>query len=187
MIQKPKEVQKVFSKYGAIRSLRFRSISVQSTPLSHFDKKLLKKAAVIKNNLNDEKKCVNAYIVYEKKESVDAALELNNTVIACFSLFYLSGSFGPSHRGRSYYQEEAHRQGAKPPYFIHRKPSIRHRRRGAAILLRVRNEGAEVAARGWEAGGVCGKRPLDSLEGSAEGKGVRLCHVEGRRGERSRD
>ena len=81
MVQKPSQVHKVFSKYGPIRSLRFRSISVESTPIYHFDKKLLKKDSVIKNKLNEDKKCVNAYIVYEQKESVDAALVLNNTVI----------------------------------------------------------------------------------------------------------
>ena len=80
VVQKPSQVHKVFSKFGSIRSLRFRSISVESTPISHFDKKLLKKASVIKNKLSEDKKCVNAYIVYEQKESVYAALDLNNTV-----------------------------------------------------------------------------------------------------------
>ena len=80
VVQKPARVQKVFAKYGPIRSLRFRSICVESTPISHFDKKLLKKASVIQNKLSEDKKCVNAYIVYKDKESVDAALELNNMV-----------------------------------------------------------------------------------------------------------
>lgn len=107
MVQKPSQVHKVFSKYGPIRSLRFRSISVESTPISHFDKKLLKKASVIKNKLNEDKKCVNAYIVYEQKESVDAALVLNNTVITQllfnFSFFLnaiLSSIVSPRRRNR---------------------------------------------------------------------------------------
>ena len=55
-------------------------MSVESTPISYFDKKLLKKVAVIKNNLSKDKKSVNAYIVYDSTDAVDAALSLNNTV-----------------------------------------------------------------------------------------------------------
>ena len=67
--------------FGEVKNLRFRSISVESTPISSFDKKLLKKAAVIQNKLSDEKKSVNAYIVFENKDSVAKALSLNNTVL----------------------------------------------------------------------------------------------------------
>ena len=67
--------------FGEVKTLRFRSISVESTPISSFDKKLLKKAAIIQNKLSDEKKSVNAYIVFENKDSVAKALSLNNTVL----------------------------------------------------------------------------------------------------------
>ena len=67
--------------FGEVKTLRFRSISVESTPISSFDKKLLKKAAIIQNKLSDEKKSVNAYIVFENKDSVTKALSLNNTVL----------------------------------------------------------------------------------------------------------
>ena len=81
IISKPATLKKAFSVFGSIKTLRFRSISVDSTPISSFNKKLLKKAAVIQNKLNDEKKSVNAYIVYESKESVAKALSLNNTLL----------------------------------------------------------------------------------------------------------
>lgn len=42
---------------------------------------MLKKAAIIQNKLSDEKKSVNAYIVFENKDSVAKALSLNNTVL----------------------------------------------------------------------------------------------------------
>ena len=41
----------------------------------------MKKVSVIHNNLNEETKCVNAYIVFEDKQSVEKALALNDTVI----------------------------------------------------------------------------------------------------------
>ena len=81
IINKPATLKKAFSAFGSIKTLRFRSISVDSTPISSFNKKLLKKAAVIQHKLSDEKKSVNAYIVYESKDSVAKALSLNNTVL----------------------------------------------------------------------------------------------------------
>ena len=82
MLQKPQVLKKAFSTFGTIKSLRFRSVAVQSSKLTQFDKKLMKKVSFIHNNLNDETKCVNAYIVYEDKESVAKALALNDTVAA---------------------------------------------------------------------------------------------------------
>ncbi|KAK8807658.1 hypothetical protein WA171_000611 [Blastocystis sp. BT1] len=81
IIAKPQTLKKAFSVFGEVKTLRFRSISVESTPISSFDKKLLKKAAIIQNKLSDEKKSVNAYIVFENKDSVAKALSLNNTVL----------------------------------------------------------------------------------------------------------
>ena len=78
-------LRKAFSKFGTIKNLRFRSVAVQSSKLSHFDKKLMKKVSVIHNNLNEETKCVNAYIVFEDKQSVEKALALNDTVIIHYS------------------------------------------------------------------------------------------------------
>ena len=85
VIQKPSAVRKRFSSFGTIKSIRFRSVGVESTPISYFDKKLLKKVAVIKNNLSKDKKSVNAYIVYDSTDAVDAALSLNNTVLSVCS------------------------------------------------------------------------------------------------------
>ena len=56
-------------------------MSVESTPITSFNKKLLKKAAVIQKKLNDDKKSVNAYIVYKNADSIQKALSLNNTVL----------------------------------------------------------------------------------------------------------
>lgn len=86
IIQKPQVLRKAFSKFGSIKNLRFRSVAVQSSKLTHFDKKLMKKVSVIHNNLNEETKCVNAYIVFEDKQSVEKALALNDTVLP--PLFY---------------------------------------------------------------------------------------------------
>ena len=74
-------MNKAFSVFGEIDTLRFRSVSVESTPISSFNKKLLKKVAVIQSKFSDEKKSVNAYIVYKNKDSVAKALSLNNTVL----------------------------------------------------------------------------------------------------------
>lgn len=74
-------MKKAFSVFGEIDTLRFRSVSVESTPISSFNKKLLKKVAVIQSKFSDEKKSVNAYIVYKNKDSVAKALSLNNTVL----------------------------------------------------------------------------------------------------------
>ena len=74
-------MKKAFSAFGEIDTLRFRSVSVESTPITSFNKKLLKKAAVIQKKLSDDKKSVNAYIVYKNADSLQKALSLNNTVL----------------------------------------------------------------------------------------------------------
>ena len=74
-------MKKAFSAFGEIDTLRFRSVSVESTPITSFNKKLLKKAAVIQKKLSDDKKSVNAYIVYKNADSIQKALSLNNTVL----------------------------------------------------------------------------------------------------------
>ena len=60
--------------------MRFRSVAVKSSKIDHFDKKLMKKVSVIKNNLDEGVKSMNAYIVFEDKESVEKALSLSNSV-----------------------------------------------------------------------------------------------------------
>lgn len=84
VIQKPNQLRKLFSEYGKIKSMRFRSVAVKSSRIEHFDKKLMKKVSVIKGNLKEDAKVTNAYIVYENEESVEKALVLNNTVFLMF-------------------------------------------------------------------------------------------------------
>ena len=60
--------------------MRFRSVAVKSSKIDHFDKKLMKKVSVIQNNLDEGVKSMNAYIVFEDKESVEKALSFNNSV-----------------------------------------------------------------------------------------------------------
>lgn len=70
----PKSVRHVFSKYGTIESIRFRSIVPAKESLS-------KKVAFISKALHSNKQTVNAYIVFKAKEAVKEALNLNGSVL----------------------------------------------------------------------------------------------------------
>ena len=80
VIQKPNLLKKEFSAYGTIRSMRFRSMALNSSRITHFDKKLMKKVSFIQGNINEDVKSTNAYIVFENEESVEKAMEKNNSV-----------------------------------------------------------------------------------------------------------
>lgn len=64
---KEKELQKIFSKYGEIESLRFRS-------LSRANPKISKRAAFAKKEFHEERDTCNIYIVF--KEAADALKSL---------------------------------------------------------------------------------------------------------------
>ncbi|KAH6939196.1 hypothetical protein HPB50_016504 [Hyalomma asiaticum] len=70
----PKALRHVFSKYGAIESIRFRSIVPAKESLS-------KKVAFISKALHSNKQTVNAYVVFRAKETVQQALTLNGSVL----------------------------------------------------------------------------------------------------------
>ncbi|XP_075536053.1 uncharacterized protein LOC142571516 [Dermacentor variabilis] len=70
----PKSVRHVFSKYGTIESIRFRSIVPAKESLS-------KKVAFISKALHSNKQTVNAYVVFKAKETVKDALTLNGSVL----------------------------------------------------------------------------------------------------------
>lgn len=69
---KEKELKRLFTPYGRVESLRFRSIS--------FDTHLNKKVAFIQKKFSSERKNMNAYVVMDSEKSAQAALVLNNTV-----------------------------------------------------------------------------------------------------------
>ncbi|KAH8041329.1 hypothetical protein HPB51_014610 [Rhipicephalus microplus] len=69
-----KAVRQVFSKYGIIESIRFRSIVPAKESLS-------KKVAFISKALHSNKQTVNAYVVFKTKEAVNQALTLNGSVL----------------------------------------------------------------------------------------------------------
>uniref|UniRef100_A0A224YV41 Nucleolar protein 12 n=1 Tax=Rhipicephalus zambeziensis TaxID=60191 RepID=A0A224YV41_9ACAR len=69
-----KAVRHVFSKYGTIESIRFRSIVPAKESLS-------KKVAFISKALHSNKQTVNAYVVFKAKEAVNKAITLNGSVL----------------------------------------------------------------------------------------------------------
>ncbi|XP_064475219.1 RNA-binding protein 34-like [Ornithodoros turicata] len=71
-----KELKRLFSKYGAIEGLRFRSIAPAR---EKFSKKV---AAINRKLINENKKTVNAYIVFKETKSANDALEANATTVA---------------------------------------------------------------------------------------------------------
>ncbi|KAJ1676975.1 Nucleolar protein 12, partial [Spiromyces aspiralis] len=68
-----KAVKKMFSKYGEIESIRFRSVA--------FSKLLSRKAAFISKQIHKDRSTCNAYIVFKDKETAQKACELNGTVL----------------------------------------------------------------------------------------------------------
>ncbi|KAM3957258.1 uncharacterized protein ACR2FA_008737 [Aphomia sociella] len=69
-----KEIKKIFNKYGAIETIRIRTVPVK-------DARVTPKMAVIKNELHPERSTVNVYIKYKEPSSVEEALVENNTVL----------------------------------------------------------------------------------------------------------
>jgi nucleolar protein 12 len=68
-----KTLKRLFAQYGAIKSLRFRSIA--------FSELGDRKVGYITKNLHPERDTLNAYLVYSAKESVSPAVEaLNNSL-----------------------------------------------------------------------------------------------------------
>ncbi|ANB15792.1 Nop12p [Sugiyamaella lignohabitans] len=67
-----KQFKALFSKYGKVESIRFRSIA--------FSEMLPRKAAFIKHKLHDTRDTVNSYVVYKNKQDAKLGLELNGKV-----------------------------------------------------------------------------------------------------------
>ncbi|KAK6457124.1 uncharacterized protein RJT20DRAFT_37369 [Scheffersomyces xylosifermentans] len=73
-----KKFKKFFSQYGAIDSVRFRSISFEGLP---------RKVAFARKNLHKSRDTLNAYVVYKAKEdSLKAVREANASVFEDFHL-----------------------------------------------------------------------------------------------------
>lgn len=75
----PKPLREHFAKYGAIESLRFRSIAFKED--EEGSKKLPRKAAFVKENFDDRRKGCNAYVVFVKEEDARTAAKEANGVI----------------------------------------------------------------------------------------------------------
>ncbi|KAI8902046.1 hypothetical protein BC833DRAFT_574848 [Globomyces pollinis-pini] len=67
-----KDLKLLFSQFGDIDSVRFRSIA--------FSEKLPRKQAFIAKKLHDGRDTLNAYIMFKSSEAVDDALSLNGSV-----------------------------------------------------------------------------------------------------------
>ncbi|CAN8011269.1 unnamed protein product [Ixodes pacificus] len=69
-----KPLRRFFNQYGAIESVRFRSVAPARASLS-------KKVAYISKSLHSSKQNVNAYVVFKQKESVGKALAANGSLL----------------------------------------------------------------------------------------------------------
>ncbi|CAB4412765.1 unnamed protein product [Rhizophagus irregularis] len=67
-----KKLKTIFSQFGKIESVRFRSIA--------FSELLPRKLAFIKGKFHPERDVLNAYIVYKEKSSVQQAIAMNSQV-----------------------------------------------------------------------------------------------------------
>lgn len=71
-----KKLKKLFSKFGKVEKVWFRSVATQ------LESKIPARAQIIKGDLGDQKDNKNAYVLFTKKEdAVDAKTNLNQTVI----------------------------------------------------------------------------------------------------------
>lgn len=64
-----RELRNIFSPYGTVESMRFRSIGIS--------KALPKKVAIITGQLHGERDSINGYVVMSKSEEAKAALKEN--------------------------------------------------------------------------------------------------------------
>ncbi|KAJ3276758.1 Nucleolar protein 12 [Terramyces sp. JEL0728] len=67
-----KDLQKLFSQFGKLESIRFRSIA--------FSEKMPRKQAFIAKKLHDKRESLNAYIVFKENKGAKNALSLNGTI-----------------------------------------------------------------------------------------------------------
>ncbi|CAN8005003.1 unnamed protein product [Ixodes hexagonus] len=74
VIATEKPLRRHFNQYGAIESVRFRSVAPARASLS-------KKVAYISKSIHNSKQNVNAYVVFKQKESVAKALAANGSLL----------------------------------------------------------------------------------------------------------
>lgn len=80
--QTVKSIERFFSAYGEVDSVRLRSVPVSGTKVDQAgNQDLVRKICVRKGLLGDQKGSLNAYVVFKDASSVEAALAANNTVI----------------------------------------------------------------------------------------------------------
>ncbi|RVE45991.1 hypothetical protein evm_009333 [Chilo suppressalis] len=90
-----KVIKRLFSKYGAIETVRIRTVPVK-------DARVTPKLAVIKNEIHPERTTVNLYVKFQDESSVHKALAENNTVIdGCHLRVSRSDSTGAEHDPRN--------------------------------------------------------------------------------------
>jgi RNA recognition motif-containing protein len=76
------KLSKLFSEYGAIESIRLRSVPVSGAKVDKAgDQDLVRKVCVNNKKFGEQKGSVNAYIVFKDKASVSEALKANNMLL----------------------------------------------------------------------------------------------------------
>jgi len=76
----PKALKELFSKYGAVESLRFRSIAFKEGD-EEGSKKLPRKAAFVKEDFDERRKGCNAYVVFAEEEVAQKACKEANGIV----------------------------------------------------------------------------------------------------------
>ena len=76
-----KTIKKFCSHYGNVESVRLRSVPIAGTKVDdNGNQDLVKKVCVNSHLYGEQKGSLNAYVVFQKVESVNAILEANNTL-----------------------------------------------------------------------------------------------------------
>lgn len=78
-----KDIEKLFQPFGAVESIRLRSVPIAGTKVDEAgNQNLVKKVCVQKKLLGEQKGSLNAYLVFKEEESVGKAIKaMNNTVV----------------------------------------------------------------------------------------------------------
>lgn len=77
-----KSIEKLFSQFGAIDSVRLRSVPYEGVKVTEpGNQKLVRKVSVNQKKIGDQKGSYNAYVKFTEVAPVEAALKLNNFVL----------------------------------------------------------------------------------------------------------
>jgi nucleolar protein 12 len=77
-----KSITKMFQAYGAVESVRLRSVPIAGAKVDDAgNQDLVRKVCVNSKKFGEQKGSLNAYVVFKEDSSVESALEANNTVV----------------------------------------------------------------------------------------------------------